>query len=159
MIKNIEEFNRFYMMVTEMGITYYTTKDGIRKQICYRADFIKTFNDAWIEKQLDFIKEQLQEKERKMRAKALTSIKSKEEETTKAKSVTKTVQSKGTLAAGPAATTPKAKSNIVMNNGFGRVFTSTRTVPQRGLVPHPSNNAAQGFISRSYKYANNSINN
>lgn len=56
MIQSVKSFYKFYSLMIENGIAYYKrNEDGTKTQIVTRYDFIKTFNDAWVEQQLDFI--------------------------------------------------------------------------------------------------------
>ena len=56
MINNITNFDKFYAQMTKNGTAYYKrNEDGTKTQIVTRYDFIKTFNDAWVEKELDLM--------------------------------------------------------------------------------------------------------
>ena len=56
MINNINNFDKFYAQMTKNGMAYYKrNEDGTKTQIVTRNDFIKTFNDAWVEKELDLM--------------------------------------------------------------------------------------------------------
>lgn len=145
MIKNAYKFNKFYKMMTEMGIAYYTTKDGERKQICYRADFIKTFNDAWIEKQLDFIKEQIKLKEQKARAQALTSTESTVEEITTIEPVTNITSTIEDFVTANSLHYPEDEMEFEPEELFGDIDTNSWTVPQGEFIPHPYTFAANTF--------------
>ena len=151
MIKNKEEFNKFYKMMTEMGIAYYTTKDGERKQICYRADFIKTFNDAWIEKQLDFIKEQIKLKEQKAKARALTTTESTvEEEITTIKPVTDIVSTIEGFVTANSVHYPEDELAFEPEDLFGDTDTTIWTVPQGDFIPRPYI-YAESILNQHYK--------
>ena len=151
MIKNKGEFNKFYKMMTEMGIAYYTTKDGERKQICYRADFIKTFNDAWIEKQLDFIMEQIKLKEQKVRAQALTSTESTvEEEITTIEPVTDIASTIEGFVTANSVNYPEDELEFEPEDLFGDPDTTIWTVPQGDFIPHPYT-YAESILNQHYK--------
>ena len=146
MIKNAYKFNKFYKMMTEMGIAYYTTKDGERKQICYRADFIKTFNDTWIEKQLDFIKEQIKLKEQKARAQALASTESTvEEENTTIEPVTDITSTIEDYVTANSVHYPEDELEFEPEELFSDPDTTIWTVPQGDFIPHPYTYAANTF--------------
>ena len=151
MIKNKGEFNKFYKMMTEMGIAYYTTKDGERKQICYRADFIKTFNDAWIEKQLNFIKKQIKLKEQKARARALTSTESTVEEIiTTIEPVTDIASTIEGFVTANSVNYPEDELEFEPEDLFGDPDTTIWTVPQGDFIPRPYT-YVESILNQHYK--------
>ena len=54
MIHNIKSFNKLYPSLRKPGVAYYITfKDGTKKQLFYKQDFINYTNDLFVKLMLE----------------------------------------------------------------------------------------------------------